>query len=409
MKLKSRAKTSTEKKTTANRVAIKKVATKKVTTEKATTEKVATKKVATKKSVAKKAFGKQQARHVQAAGDQALRIAIIGTGRLGTALALALSDKGFNVTALVARNKSHAARARGLMNQTPPATTSSPLPPPPHYQHHRRVVFATHELDKVPPCDVYFIATPDDAILQAAQKLAAVFQTQTTDSSHHKLTVKDLSPDKPLSPVALHLSGARASDELNVLRAQGFAVASMHPLISVNQAARAGAAALSQAYFALEGDRRAVKFARRLVERFGARWFEVNAQHKALYHAAAVITSGHLVALFSLAIELLAHCGIDAVNAQKILLPLLNSTTENLSKKSSAAALTGSFARADLATIKRHLAALNNLSNDSSLNDAPEIYALLGLRALRLAAANFNPEQTETATKIIEILNRRTR
>ena len=154
----------------------------------------------------------------------------------------------------------------------------------------------------------------------------------------------------------------------------------MHPLVAVSEP-EAGAESLRRAFYCIEGDRAAVRAARRLVGHLGGQSFSIDTKHKALYHAAAVMASGHTVALFHLATELLARCGVGASKARRVLLPLLSSTFENLSAHAPARALTGTFARADAATVRKHLAALE--AND---DDATAIYALLGKHALRLAA-----------------------
>jgi predicted short-subunit dehydrogenase-like oxidoreductase (DUF2520 family) len=64
------------------------------------------------------------------------------------------------------------------------------------------------------------------------------------------------------------------------------------------------------------------------------------------------------------------------------LLPLVKSTVQNLDEESTAAALTGTFARADIDTFVEHLKILNTTVSDELL----EIYLLLGERSLELAA-----------------------
>jgi predicted short-subunit dehydrogenase-like oxidoreductase (DUF2520 family) len=157
----------------------------------------------------------------------------------------------------------------------------------------------------------------------------------------------------------------------------------MHPLISVSDA-RAGAESLGRAHFCIEGQPRAVKLARMLVRALGGRSFSIRTQDKALYHAAAVMTSGHTVALFDLAAELLHRCGLSETRARAALLPLLASTLENLSRHAPARALTGTYARADLSTVNKHLAALL----DAQTGEALRAYALLGLRSVELAREN---------------------
>lgn len=270
-------------------------------------------------------------------------ISIIGAGRLGTALAIALSSRGYLIEAVVARRLSHARRAAGLIQSHPHALTSA-------------------QLDLLPPSELFFITTPDDAIRTAAAQLSA-----STSTSRH-------------GRIALHTSGALSSNVLSCLRDAGFRLGSMHPLVSVSDST-SGAESLHNAFYCVEGDTAAVRAARTLVQDLGGHSFSINTLDKALYHAAAVMASGHVVALLDIAIEMLVHCGLNQRRARAVLVPLLNSTLENLSVHEPARALTGTFARADLATVRKHLDTLRQLSS----SDALAAYRMLGRRSLRMA------------------------
>jgi predicted short-subunit dehydrogenase-like oxidoreductase (DUF2520 family) len=84
---------------------------------------------------------------------------------------------------------------------------------------------------------------------------------------------------------------------------------------------------------------------------------------------------------------MLSECGITRTTARNILLPLIASTVRNLETKDPAQALTGTFSRGDLETVKRHLAALKRKP------DALELYRLLGKRSLKLTKGH--PQITE--------------
>jgi predicted short-subunit dehydrogenase-like oxidoreductase (DUF2520 family) len=125
---------------------------------------------------------------------------------------------------------------------------------------------------------------------------------------------------------------------------------------------------------------------------------------KALYHAAAVMASGHVTALFDIAVEMLALCGLATGRAREVLLPLLRSTLENLYLSDPAHALTGTFARADAATVGRHLAALDA----QEMKDALAVYRLLGLRSLKLAkAAGANVNALREIERLLELEDER--
>ena len=114
----------------------------------------------------------------------------------------------------------------------------------------------------------------------------------------------------------------------------------------------------------------------------GGETFTISPGDKALYHAAAVMSAGHVVALFDVALDTLRRCGLSETRARKILLPLLRSVADNLARHAPARALTGSFARADVETVRKHLRALARLEDP----DALAVYRLLGERSLKLAA-----------------------
>jgi predicted short-subunit dehydrogenase-like oxidoreductase (DUF2520 family) len=286
-------------------------------------------------------------------------ITIVGAGRMGTALARALAPRGYLIEAMVARSKSHARRAAELTNAQPRVLTKK-------------------QLDQIPASDILLITTPDDAIESSAEKISATLQLrraklkQTAKSSRSKKEAR--------RPVALHTSGALSSNALRTLREVGFSVGSLHPLVSVSDPVQ-GAISLRSAFFCLEGDEEAVRVARKIVRALEAQSFSIEAKRKALYHAAAVMGSGHVTALFDIATEMLAACGLSERRAREILLPLVQSAIENLRTSDPAQALTGTFARADLSTVRRHLAALKS----QKMTDARAAYVLLGRRSLRLA------------------------
>ena len=70
------------------------------------------------------------------------------------------------------------------------------------------------QLERLPPTELVFITTPDDAVGRVAARLAGV------------------GPEKVRGRIVLHTSGALSSDVLAPLRARGFHTGSMHPLAS---------------------------------------------------------------------------------------------------------------------------------------------------------------------------------
>jgi predicted short-subunit dehydrogenase-like oxidoreductase (DUF2520 family) len=279
--------------------------------------------------------------------NRRINISIVGAGRLGTALALSLAGRGYRVEAVVARRLSHARRVARLINEDTQALSVT-------------------RLDSLPVSDLILITTPDDVIEPASACLASSIMNSGRRGQRRA--------------VALHCSGALSSDILSRLRDAYFSVGSMHPLVSISDPLQ-GAERLRGAYYCVEGDPAAVRLARSLVRDLEGQSFSINRKDKALYHAAAVMASGHMVTLFDIALEMLSRCGLTEKRAQAVLLPLVESTLKNLTARDPAHALTGTFARADTATMRRHLDALRS----GETLDALAAYRLLGRHSLRLA------------------------
>jgi len=268
-------------------------------------------------------------------------ISIIGAGRLGGALAIALARINYEIENLAARNYETAERIAGSIEPKPKIVPSDDY----------------SEITS----DVILITTQDSEIERVADLLADQLKTK---------------------PLVFHTSGLLSSEVLQRLKSIGCLTGSIHPLVSISDA-NLGADRFADAYFCVEGDVEAVKVAEEIIGGLGGKPFFVAAEYKALYHASAVTACGHLVALIDAAIEMLTKCGLDAKEARKILLPLVKSTVGNLEEQTTSEALTGTFARADVETFRKHIAVLQaNVSPE-----ALEIYLELGARSLGLAEA----------------------
>ena len=247
-------------------------------------------------------------------------VSIIGLGRVGGALAIALPKDRYEIENLVGRNDEL------------PAISS----------------------------DVVFITTQDPEIVTASKAVAEKISSNST---------------------VYHTCGAQSSAILDAVKAVGCETGSIHPLVSISSS-ELGPARFRGAYFCIEGDAEAVVLGKQIAHDLGGKPFSIDTKFKTLYHASAVTACGHLVALFDAAVEMMTKVGLSGEDAKEILLPLVTSTVQNLNEQSTAAALTGTFARADIETFTRHLTALNEYVSDDLL----EIYLLLGERSLELAA-----------------------
>lgn len=287
-------------------------------------------------------------------------MSIIGPGRLGTALAIALRDAGYQILALVGREPKRVAKSAAWLG---PQTLS----------------LTAKQLEFLPLSEVIVISTPDDTIAQIAKQLAALKNLQG-------------------GGIVFHTSGALSSALLSPLAKMGLHTGSIHPLVSVSNP-RMGARGLRGAYYCIEGDPQAVKIARQIVSRLKGQSFSIKSDKKAIYHAAALLSSGHLVALLDIAIEMLLKCGLKRSEAQTVLLPLVQSSINNLAASNPERALTGTFARGDEATMLEHIKSLQL----QKMSEALAVYKLLGRRSLKVAArGNLNPEVEKRLERLLD-------
>lgn len=292
---------------------------------------------------------------------KSLRVAIVGAGRLGTALGIGLAASGVTIVATVCRRLGHALTAARLIGEDVVPLTAK-------------------QLSKLPEFDVAIIATPDDAIVATARSLAGAAPVA--------------------GRVVLHVSGSLPSTNMRPVFPLSVAVGSMHPLLAISDP-RVGAVGLRSAFFSIEGELDALKAARHLVRALGARVVPIRTERKALYHAAAVMAAGHIVALFDQATKLMKLSGPDHETATAMLATLFRSATEAIDRKAPTALMTGPFARGDVDTIESHLLALAS----KDLEPALSIYLSLGAHAIALAEeAGLDPA---TARGIRKVLSKR--
>jgi predicted short-subunit dehydrogenase-like oxidoreductase (DUF2520 family) len=261
-------------------------------------------------------------------------VTIIGPGRLGSALALALAHVGYSVQQLVFRRSPPDIRLLAGFSVTPGVLDFASV--------------------KTIASDIVLITTQDTEIRSVAESIAG-----------------------KTSAVILHTSGSLSSDVLESLRLSGCEIGSLHPLVSISDP-ETGAEMFSGAYFCIEGDPKAKNGAEQIARELGGKTLSIPTASKPLYHAAAVMCSGHLVALIDAARSVLERSGVDSADSAAVLEPLISSTIDNLRSQTADEALTGPFARLDRPAFRRHLDALSALADENVL----DIYLDLALRSL---------------------------
>ncbi|HEX2249762.1 MAG TPA: DUF2520 domain-containing protein [Gemmatimonadales bacterium] len=258
------------------------------------------------------------------------RITIIGAGRMGQGLGLALKRRGYKVV-LVGR------------------THRDVVPPLVLHQGSRS--------EATSGADLILIATPDDAISTVARELAA-----------ERAIARD--------QVVLHLSGLLDRTALLPLEESGAACGSFHPVQSVAEPGTA-AERLKGAYVGVEGDERALEAAERLANTLRMIPVRIPAEAKPAYHAGAAFVANYTVALVGVAERLARSAGVPPEIAGRLYLPLLAGAVANLTSLGPAAALTGAVRRGDVQTIQSHLDALSP--------EDRELYRMVARAAVLLA------------------------
>ena len=246
------------------------------------------------------------------------RIAVVGTGKLGSALALALRAAGYSICEIVSRDReSSQRRAKALARRVgAPVATSQ-----------------TAALR----ADLVWFCVPDGEIAKCARLLAGRDWT---------------------GKIAAHSSGAMTSDELSVLRKRGARVGSVHPMMTFIEG---DTPALRGVGFAIEGDREAVQTLSKIVRRLGGESFPIAAKDKALYHAWGTFLSPLLTALLAAGEQVAQGAGVPSNRARRWTLPIVRQTVDNYAKHGGARGFSGPIIRGDAATIRKHLDVLQKL------------------------------------------------
>lgn len=212
--------------------------------------------------------------------------------------------------------------------------------------------------DAAAAADLVFVTTTDTAIAGVAGELAGCGVGLA-------------------SKIVAHCSGATGSGALATCREAGAYAASCHPLYAVSSRFNSWQE-LGRAWFTLEGDDVACNVLEALLVSRGNHVARIDAAEKPRYHAAAVMASNLVVALYDMAAEELARCGFERTDAEAALASLFLGNAEHVAADGVAASLTGPAARGDEATIERHLACLDG-SNRA-------VYELLTRRCREIAA-----------------------
>ena len=262
-------------------------------------------------------------------------VAVLGAGRLGSSLAIALDKAGYTVAAITSRQPTH----REWLNA-----------------HITTGIVVENVQAAVNVANIVFITGPDAYI----EKICSGVKWR----SHQAV---------------IHCAGAMSLAPLDTARVAGAQTGGFHPLQTfptIDSYER-----LQDVSFAIESaSPELLGWLRTLAEDLGGSAFQIESSQRAAYHASAVMACGLLSGLTGLSAEMWEPLGIERTEALRRLIPLLRATVDALDEKGLPHAITGPFVRGDIETITMHLEATANKS--IGIRNA---YAALALASLHIA------------------------
>ena len=119
------------------------------------------------------------------------------------------------------------------------------------------------------------------------------------------------------------------------------------------------------------------KTAQLIVKAIGARFAEITAEQKPLYHAAAVFGANYVAAILDIAQQIMAEAGVTDVRQD--LAALARSAIDNWIAHEDDTRFTGPASRGDIETIRRHM---------NALRDQPRLAQLYEILAEHIARQN---------------------
>ena len=189
----------------------------------------------------------------------------------------------------------------------------------------------------------------------------------------------------------IHVSGSLPLASLAAVAAEGHPVGSLHPFQSFP--AQRPPHAFKGSLIGIDASTVELAVALTGIARdLGGRPRAVTDEQRSLYHAAAVLSANLMVALADVSIRVLGSAGWSAEDGLAAVVPLMRGVLDNLEATGTADALIGPIRRGDADTVRRHLDALEG----SGVAEAAQVYRILGLSALRLALeSGLDPIQGE--------------
>ena len=242
-------------------------------------------------------------------------IAIIGLGKVGTAVGFLLRSAGYTIVAVASRSVSS-------IEQALPYTGGE--------------AFSSLS-DAASRAECILITTGDDAIAPVCEEIVKRGGV------------------KPNNKV-IHMSGAGGLDLLDAARRAGACVASIHPIQTFADV-KGAIESIPGSTFGITADDEIKDWSVKIVRDLGGTPFFVPEAAKPLYHAAACMASNYLVTLMHMVEGIYTSLGLTGEEAVHAFWPLVKGTIRNIETKGTIQSLTGPISRGDVSTIEKHLQA----------------------------------------------------
>ena len=258
------------------------------------------------------------------------RIGFIGTGKVGRALGMYLSEHGRTVNGYYSRSIHSAQSAAACIGAT-------------YYENLKDIANCS---------DVLFLTVPDRAIGPVWDQLVLLQERQ--EISLRGKTV-------------LHCSGSLSSDIFSNLQESGAKGYSLHPILAVSDPDIAREQ-FPTCIFTLEGE--AGEHRQALLDdlrQAGLTVAPISKEKKVRYHGACVMASNLVNALLAASQQMLSGCGLDEDLCKRALTPLFLGNANAAATRGPMESLTGPIQRGDMVTVQKHVEELSKKEDDGDL------------------------------------------
>jgi predicted short-subunit dehydrogenase-like oxidoreductase (DUF2520 family) len=260
------------------------------------------------------------------------QFAILGVGKVGSAMGYLLKNAGYRIVAIADKSKHNAKQGSKYTGGE----------------------ICEDVADAASRAKNIFITTPDDAIFSVCEKISRDGSVKEGDK-------------------VIHVSGAGGLDLLDSARRMGAYVASIHPLQTFADVESA-IQSIPGSTFGITADDEIRDWSVQIVKDIGGIPFFVSEAEKPLYHAAACVASNYLTTLIYIAENIYLSFGLDQEAAIRAFWPLVEGTIRNIKNTGSVKSLTGPIERGDIGTIRKHLDIL-----EKKFPDILDFYRTMGI------------------------------